>query len=138
MYIADQRKKDLESHVNNPGPDAFVDLQVDVWVVLTTECLPRFLKCDLFLNFLDNKPDSPRTARRRVKLEDFFGEEVKGSLTKVEVVKLIRVKAYEKNAKRRAKRLRSLANESTAGGATLRSFTENTVMRSPRVKKSHR
>eukprot|EP01104_Vermistella_antarctica_P004141 TRINITY_DN1464_c0_g1_i1.p1 TRINITY_DN1464_c0_g1~~TRINITY_DN1464_c0_g1_i1.p1 ORF type:complete len:143 (-),score=30.64 TRINITY_DN1464_c0_g1_i1:164-592(-) len=82
--------------------DAFKDCLVEVNVTLSTECLPRFIKSRSYLAFLENKPDSLRTARSRKKLEDFFGEPIHGNLTKIELVVVLRKKGYERSARKRA------------------------------------
>jgi len=99
MHIGDSRHREIQSRSADPQPDSLLEIQADVWTVLRNECMPRFVKSETFYSYLENQPDSPRTARSRKKLEEFFGEELKGDLTRIELVNIIRVQAYEKNEK---------------------------------------
>ena len=59
-----------------PAANIFDDVQVSVWVNLSTEMMPRFLRSDILRRYLFERPDSPETQQSRKKLEDFFGMEL--------------------------------------------------------------
>eukprot|EP01104_Vermistella_antarctica_P020256 TRINITY_DN85_c1_g2_i1.p1 TRINITY_DN85_c1_g2~~TRINITY_DN85_c1_g2_i1.p1 ORF type:complete len:354 (-),score=84.36 TRINITY_DN85_c1_g2_i1:278-1339(-) len=74
---------------------------VEAAVVLKTDCLSRFFKCPLWLDYLENRPDSPEAARSRRKLNHFFGETITGPLKREDIVKVLKKKGFEKNTNTR-------------------------------------
>lgn len=71
----------------DPEPDIFLELQAEAYAVMSRDALPRFLASPIYKDFLENPPDTPEVAKSRRKLEEFFGEELVGPLTRSELVK---------------------------------------------------
>mmetsp|Transcript_24404 Transcript_24404/g.68429 ORF Transcript_24404/g.68429 Transcript_24404/m.68429 type:complete len:300 (+) Transcript_24404:154-1053(+) len=80
-----------------PPREVFDDVQISVWINLSTELLPRFLRSDLLYRFFSDRPDSPSTEISRRKLEDFFGMCIEGPLKRVEIIKVVRTRGFKKN-----------------------------------------
>ena len=49
MCISGRRRVAIESKRENPPKNIFAAVQHDVWVALTTECVPRFCRSEIFL-----------------------------------------------------------------------------------------
>mmetsp|Transcript_13773 Transcript_13773/g.39172 ORF Transcript_13773/g.39172 Transcript_13773/m.39172 type:complete len:236 (+) Transcript_13773:91-798(+) len=103
MCISGRRRVAIESKREKPTPDIFAAVQHDVWVALTTECVPRFCRSEIFLSYLMNKPDSPRTRFSRQKLQEFFGMEIEGLLYRVELIQIVQEPGYERSRRKRVK-----------------------------------
>mmetsp|Transcript_23375 Transcript_23375/g.58454 ORF Transcript_23375/g.58454 Transcript_23375/m.58454 type:complete len:237 (-) Transcript_23375:93-803(-) len=95
-----ERREALLTEADNPSPDAFKPLQNDVFDLMSRD-LPRFWRSEDYKYFLENKPDTPEIARSRKKLEEFFGEDIKGPLHRVGLVERLSRPGYEKSRKRR-------------------------------------
>ena len=51
-----------------PPADVFDNLQMTVWVEMSTELLPRFARSEMVRRFYFERPDSPETIRKRGKV----------------------------------------------------------------------
>jgi len=92
MVFPENKKEMIDKVMAAGGPynaNIFDDVQLDQWIQLNTECVPRFITSQIYYDYIEGKVDSPRTAYRRWKLEEIFGEEIKGQLTKAELVDLV-------------------------------------------------
>jgi hypothetical protein len=101
MCIAGRRRAFIESNRENPPVNVFDNVQHDVFVAMSQECVPRFCRSELYLSYLVNKPDSPRTRFSRQKLQEFFGMELHGLLYRVELVQVVQAPGYERSNRKR-------------------------------------
>mmetsp|Transcript_12677 Transcript_12677/g.17047 ORF Transcript_12677/g.17047 Transcript_12677/m.17047 type:complete len:236 (+) Transcript_12677:143-850(+) len=101
MCIAGRRRAFIEKNRDAPPPNVFDYVQQDVYVAMSQECVPRFCKSEIYLSWLVNKPDSPRTRFSRQKLQEFFGMEINGLLYRAELVQVVSNPGYEKSVRKR-------------------------------------
>lgn len=85
-----------------PSEDIFDNIQLGVWIEMNTELFPRFIRSDLLHRFFFERAESPSKEQSRKKLEDFFGMELKGSIKRKEVVKVVATTGYQKSEGKRA------------------------------------
>jgi len=67
--------------------DLLNDAHAEVLRTLQIDSFPRFLRSEVSLR---ERPDTPRTLRSREKLQDFFGEQIKGDLQREELLSFVR------------------------------------------------
>mmetsp|Transcript_12676 Transcript_12676/g.17043 ORF Transcript_12676/g.17043 Transcript_12676/m.17043 type:complete len:236 (+) Transcript_12676:143-850(+) len=101
MCIAGRRRAFIEKNRDSPAPQVFDFVQQDVFVAMSQECVPRFCKSELYVSWLVNKPDSPKTRFSRQKLQEFFGMEISGLLYRVELVQVVHNPGYERSVRKR-------------------------------------
>eukprot|EP00211_Chloroparvula_japonica_P008109 CAMPEP_0119145968 /NCGR_PEP_ID=MMETSP1310-20130426/38244_1 /TAXON_ID=464262 /ORGANISM="Genus nov. species nov., Strain RCC2339" /LENGTH=316 /DNA_ID=CAMNT_0007137825 /DNA_START=26 /DNA_END=972 /DNA_ORIENTATION=- len=121
----------------DPPQDMFDDVQIVLWVEMNTELYPRFLRSEKLRSFFYDCPDSPTTLRSRKKLEDFFGMEIKGNVTRSEVVKVVETTGFEKlDSKRRVKAARRHSFSGATGdnrASEKRQHSSSTKTRAPEL-----
>lgn len=108
LCIAGRKRAYIDDNRESPPLSVFDDVQHDVLISITHNCVPRFFQSEIYMSYLENKPDSPRTLFSRHKLEDFFGMEVNGLLYRVELVQVVSNPGFDRSSRRRKRLKRDL------------------------------
>eukprot|EP00009_Paramoeba_aestuarina_P004145 CAMPEP_0201506740 /NCGR_PEP_ID=MMETSP0161_2-20130828/591_1 /ASSEMBLY_ACC=CAM_ASM_000251 /TAXON_ID=180227 /ORGANISM="Neoparamoeba aestuarina, Strain SoJaBio B1-5/56/2" /LENGTH=240 /DNA_ID=CAMNT_0047900917 /DNA_START=439 /DNA_END=1161 /DNA_ORIENTATION=- len=101
MCIAGRRRAYIDNNRSNPPLNVFDNVQHDVFIAMSQECVPRFCRSEIYLSYLVSKPDSPRTRFSRQKLQEFFGMEIDGLLYRVELVQVVSNPGFERSGRKR-------------------------------------
>jgi len=101
MCIAGRRRAYIDNNRASPPLNVFDNVQHDVFIAMSQECVPRFCRSEIYLSYLVSKPDSPRTRFSRQKLQEFFGMEIDGLLYRVELVQVVSNLGFERSNKKR-------------------------------------
>lgn len=81
--------------------EIFDDIQLSVWVNLSTELFIRFVGSRFLARYLQDLNDPEGNIRRQQKLEDFFGMKLVGSLNRVELISVVETRGFETIAAKR-------------------------------------
>jgi len=91
--------------------DVFDRIQRRVYAELSTELFYRFLRSEHFARYLEDKEDPDGSIRRREKLEEFFGMEIKGPLHRQELLVYVKRRGYFWYQKGRSDNMPSLISQ---------------------------
>mmetsp|Transcript_23843 Transcript_23843/g.32552 ORF Transcript_23843/g.32552 Transcript_23843/m.32552 type:complete len:282 (+) Transcript_23843:166-1011(+) len=87
--------------------EIFDEIQLNVWVNLSTELFPKFCSSHVLSCFLEERHDPLGTLKTRRKLEDFFGHSFEGSLKREELIRVIQTQGFQRMEQKREQERKS-------------------------------
>ena len=79
-----------------PPKDLIFDLRKDIWLLMSSSCLPAFLESDVYDSFQNGVLFSTKDEMSRYKAEQFFGHRICGPLKRSEIIEVFQSGMYHR------------------------------------------
>ena len=80
----------------SPPSDLILDLRKEIWLLMSSSCLPAFLESDVFDSFQRGVMFSSKDEFSRYKAEQFFGHQINGPLQRSDVIEVYQRGLYRR------------------------------------------